>query len=187
MGAAIPVAVGLGLAITGVTGTLGAGGFMARSMYKQRKANYRYLPRANFCFAQANAKQFDASKERQKVLAGKFRDSKKILGGMEPVREVYTNPLENVTQELKNSAPEMATEGQSTSGRQQSSSQQLPSTSQGFINPGFDSASDRQSSSSRLQDLKSPSVTLKNLKGKGKGKGKRSKEKANEKTVTTRL
>ncbi len=225
VGVAIPVAVGLGIAITGVTGTLGAGGLMARSMYKQRKANYRYLPRANFNFAQANAKQFDASKEREKVLAGKFRDSKRILEGREPVREAYTNPLKNATQELTNSAPEMATEGQSISGGQQSSSQQLPSTSQGFPNLAFDSITEGQSSSSQrkqsssvklkgqgalfvggfkiddssvtktegkssssqLQDLKSPSVTLKNPKRKGKGEGKSSKAKVNTKTVTTRL
>ena len=192
MGVAIPVAVGLGLAIIGVTGTLGAGGFMARSMYKQRKANYRYLPRANFNFAQANAKQFDASKEREKVLAGKFRDSKRILEGKEPLKEVYINPLKNATQELTSSRPEMTTEGQSTSGEQQSSSQQLPSTSQGFTNLTFDSVTEGQSSSSQrqqspLQELRSASVTLKNPKRKGKGEGKSSKAKVNRKTVTTRL
>lgn len=163
-GAGIPAAVGLATGIVGVTGTLAAGGFLARSMYKQRKANYRYLPRANFNFAQANAKQFDASKEREKVLAGRYRDSIQVLEGKHPVEEVYIDLSKNATQELTSSA----TEGQSTSGEQQKSKTKLKNKKAGSqtvsYNPtssatvGQSTSGEQQRSKTKLKEDGSLSV-----------------------------
>ncbi len=99
-GIAIPAAVGLVVAATGITATGIATGLTGSSMYNQRKANYKYLPEANFCFAQANTKQFTAQRERETELSKRLVTSKEVLKEEAPEQEIYLKFGNNQTQKV---------------------------------------------------------------------------------------
>ena len=86
---ALPAAVSIGLTVVGGLSFIGASTFTGASMYNQIKANKKQLGRANIALAVANAKKYDAQRERVASTSDKLTQIKEKLlddNGIESLR-----------------------------------------------------------------------------------------------------
>ncbi|WP_340199625.1 hypothetical protein [Ascidiimonas sp. W6] len=92
----IPLAIGLGMGVLGMAGSVA--GLLATgiSTVKLSKANKKYLPIANFAFAQANSKMFKAQRERVTQTAKELTEVKERFG-ITNTEEKVVQPVLNVT------------------------------------------------------------------------------------------
>ena len=88
---ALPLVASVAISAVGALIVVGATGFKASSMYNQIKANKKQLGRANIALAIANAKKFDAQRERAVLIAKELTEIKGIvnnLGDNQKVRDI---------------------------------------------------------------------------------------------------
>lgn len=91
-GVGIPLAIGLTMGVVGLSGTIASTLATGYSTVKLSKANKKYLPIANFAFAQANAKMYAAQRERVTESAKQLFEVKERLGlGLETLPQVENN------------------------------------------------------------------------------------------------